>query len=306
MSASNPEDWTTDDVVAWLKSMHFERDVWKKFKAQEITGEALFTLDVESLKSEVNIKKYGTRVRIVNAIHELLVHAAALARQSSDAKESTRDSYTTIESDGPILAGPNGSSVFSGRHYPVAPSATFGERQFPGRTSDTSVSMIQSFSSGDEYSASEGERDSTYPPPSEEFSDIRQPEFPLPHVATFGRTISSRPTPRAVIEPSRATDGPRESSGPTDDARESAPPDLGTREFHGGPECLSPISDHTEPASGQSPVPDTVATPEGGQLFSLKHKLVTLRSATARQGSRSHVKSPVSPTSRGSGSRSAH
>jgi hypothetical protein len=95
MSASNPEDWTTDDVVAWLKSMHFERDVWKKFKgihssshplllrfissnpcvtAQEITGEALFTLDVESLKSEVNIKKYGTRVRIVNAIHELLVH----------------------------------------------------------------------------------------------------------------------------------------------------------------------------------------------------------------------------------------
>jgi hypothetical protein len=93
MPVSNPEDWTTDDVVTWLKSMKFEKGVWKKFKgicvfflrfistkfacmciAQEITGEALFTLDVENLKSEVSIKKYGTRVRIVNAIHELLVH----------------------------------------------------------------------------------------------------------------------------------------------------------------------------------------------------------------------------------------
>ena len=68
---AHPIEWTVEETVNWLRSKGFEDTVCEKFIEQEITGDALFNLDVTSLKTEIGIDAYGRRFRIANAIDDL-------------------------------------------------------------------------------------------------------------------------------------------------------------------------------------------------------------------------------------------
>ncbi|KAI8336561.1 hypothetical protein BC941DRAFT_471102 [Chlamydoabsidia padenii] len=64
-----PEDWSAEQVGSWLGLMGFS-DMASTFKDQEITGDILLELDVESLK-ELNVTTFGKRFKIYNAIKVL-------------------------------------------------------------------------------------------------------------------------------------------------------------------------------------------------------------------------------------------
>ncbi|KAI7870450.1 hypothetical protein BDF14DRAFT_1994002 [Spinellus fusiger] len=65
----SPEDWSVKQVGVWLEAMQFG-NVAEIFKAQEISGDILLELTVESLK-ELDINTFGKRFKIHSAIHAL-------------------------------------------------------------------------------------------------------------------------------------------------------------------------------------------------------------------------------------------
>lgn len=67
----HPIEWTVKETVSWLRSKGFDDSVCDKFVEQEITGDALLSLDATSLKTEIGIDAYGKRFRIANAIDDL-------------------------------------------------------------------------------------------------------------------------------------------------------------------------------------------------------------------------------------------
>ncbi|ORZ02557.1 hypothetical protein BCR43DRAFT_465682 [Syncephalastrum racemosum] len=66
---TTPEDWDVDQVGAWLVAMGFE-NIADNFKAQEISGDILLELNLDSLK-ELNIDTFGKRFKIHSAINAL-------------------------------------------------------------------------------------------------------------------------------------------------------------------------------------------------------------------------------------------
>ncbi|KAL0097525.1 hypothetical protein J3Q64DRAFT_1632272 [Phycomyces blakesleeanus] len=66
---TNPEDWSVDQVGIWLEAMQFGQVV-HIFKAQEISGDILLELTIESLK-ELDINTFGKRFKIHSAINAL-------------------------------------------------------------------------------------------------------------------------------------------------------------------------------------------------------------------------------------------
>ncbi|KAF8175702.1 hypothetical protein K438DRAFT_1608158, partial [Mycena galopus ATCC 62051] len=68
---------TVDEVVDWLESKGFDEEVRNKFSSKsnfpglDIAGDALLTLDVDVLKTELNVTAYGKRFLIANAIKDL-------------------------------------------------------------------------------------------------------------------------------------------------------------------------------------------------------------------------------------------
>ncbi|KAI9013899.1 hypothetical protein CLU79DRAFT_768434 [Phycomyces nitens] len=64
-----PEDWSVDQVGIWLEAMQFDQVV-HIFKAQEISGDILLELTIESLK-ELDINTFGKRFKIHSAINAL-------------------------------------------------------------------------------------------------------------------------------------------------------------------------------------------------------------------------------------------
>ncbi|KAI0690842.1 hypothetical protein BC835DRAFT_1362697 [Cytidiella melzeri] len=70
-SKPHPSDWTVEEVVDWLRSKGFDQSVCDIFTEQEITGDVLLEIDHNILKTEFDIKAFGKRVRIINAIAEL-------------------------------------------------------------------------------------------------------------------------------------------------------------------------------------------------------------------------------------------
>ncbi|KAG0181035.1 polar growth protein [Apophysomyces sp. BC1034] len=61
-----PEEWDCDQVAAWLDAMGFA-SIADNFKAQEITGDILLELTVESLK-ELDVNTFGKRFKLYGAI----------------------------------------------------------------------------------------------------------------------------------------------------------------------------------------------------------------------------------------------
>ncbi|KAI9007500.1 hypothetical protein CLU79DRAFT_778253 [Phycomyces nitens] len=65
-SKLKPEDWTVDQVAAWLSSVGLQ-SVTDNFVDQEITGDILIDLDVDALK-ELGISTFGKRHKVMHAI----------------------------------------------------------------------------------------------------------------------------------------------------------------------------------------------------------------------------------------------
>ncbi|KAI8994983.1 hypothetical protein BDB01DRAFT_774918 [Pilobolus umbonatus] len=77
LSLDNPElggkpveEWTSDMVSQWLIEIGFDRETANNFKDQEITGDILLELTLESLK-ELQINTFGKRFKLHNFINVL-------------------------------------------------------------------------------------------------------------------------------------------------------------------------------------------------------------------------------------------
>ncbi|KAI9305573.1 hypothetical protein BJ944DRAFT_200818 [Cunninghamella echinulata] len=103
LKSSLPEDWSVEQVAIWLGLMGFS-DIATTFEKQEITGDILLELNVESLK-ELNVSTFGKRFKIVNAIK-------VLADENIKRKESM-----DTQSD-------NNSTLHSSSLPPLTPSMT--------------------------------------------------------------------------------------------------------------------------------------------------------------------------------------
>ncbi|OBZ82317.1 hypothetical protein A0J61_09631, partial [Choanephora cucurbitarum] len=69
--ASKPvEEWSSDQVAAWLMSIGFDKELADNFKDQEISGDILLELTLDSLK-ELQITTFGKRFKVHNAINSL-------------------------------------------------------------------------------------------------------------------------------------------------------------------------------------------------------------------------------------------
>ncbi|TDL30064.1 hypothetical protein BD410DRAFT_759246 [Rickenella mellea] len=68
---THPSEWSIEEVVEWAKSKNFDSAICAKFVEHEITGDVLLDLDVNLLKTELEIPAFGKRMRIANAIAEL-------------------------------------------------------------------------------------------------------------------------------------------------------------------------------------------------------------------------------------------
>ncbi|KAF1800867.1 hypothetical protein FB192DRAFT_1282871 [Mucor lusitanicus] len=64
------EEWTSDQVSTWLISVGFDKQLADNFKDQEITGDILLELTLDSLK-ELDVTTFGKRFKIHNAINAL-------------------------------------------------------------------------------------------------------------------------------------------------------------------------------------------------------------------------------------------
>ncbi|KAI9493594.1 hypothetical protein BDB00DRAFT_938929 [Zychaea mexicana] len=67
--SSKTEDWSIDQVAEWLQCVGLE-NVSSNFVEQEITGDILLSLTIDSLK-ELGITAYGRRYKVMNAIEKL-------------------------------------------------------------------------------------------------------------------------------------------------------------------------------------------------------------------------------------------
>ncbi|KAI9311505.1 hypothetical protein BX666DRAFT_1995771 [Dichotomocladium elegans] len=69
----SPEEWSVDEVTAWMYEMGFE-SLAENFKAQEITGDILLELTLDTLK-ELDVNTFGKRFKLhtaINALREFL------------------------------------------------------------------------------------------------------------------------------------------------------------------------------------------------------------------------------------------
>lgn len=70
-SIKKPVDqWTSEEVATWLVDVGFERDLADNFKDQEISGDILLELTLDSLK-ELQVTTFGKRFKIHSAINAL-------------------------------------------------------------------------------------------------------------------------------------------------------------------------------------------------------------------------------------------
>ncbi|KAJ7776589.1 hypothetical protein DFH07DRAFT_688531, partial [Mycena maculata] len=66
----HPSEWTFKEVVDWLQSTGFDEDVCDKFTCQLIFGATCFSNLM--LKTKIGVMAFGKRMRIANAIVDLL------------------------------------------------------------------------------------------------------------------------------------------------------------------------------------------------------------------------------------------
>ncbi|KAG0167078.1 polar growth protein [Apophysomyces sp. BC1034] len=88
----SPEDWDVDQVSLWLDAMGFG-SVAANFKAQEISGDILLELTLDTLK-ELDVNTFGKRFKIHGAIHAL---RETMARQhDAQSINTAEESASTV------------------------------------------------------------------------------------------------------------------------------------------------------------------------------------------------------------------
>lgn len=80
------EEWNSKQVAVWLTSIGFDQAVADDFQDQEITGDILLELTLDSLK-ELQIDTFGKRFKIHSAINVL----------KNESKEKVRLGCTTMK-----------------------------------------------------------------------------------------------------------------------------------------------------------------------------------------------------------------
>jgi hypothetical protein len=80
------EEWSSKQVAVWLTSIGFDQAVADDFQDQEITGDILLELTLDSLK-ELQIDTFGKRFKIHSAINVL----------KNESKEKVRLGCTTTK-----------------------------------------------------------------------------------------------------------------------------------------------------------------------------------------------------------------
>ncbi|ORZ05413.1 hypothetical protein BCR42DRAFT_384537 [Absidia repens] len=95
LQACLPEDWSVEQVGTWLGLMGFS-DIASTFQDQEITGDILLELNVDSLK-ELNVATFGKRFKIYNAIKVLSDENVA----RKEVPDTTSDNNSTHHSSSP-------------------------------------------------------------------------------------------------------------------------------------------------------------------------------------------------------------
>ncbi|KAI8338012.1 hypothetical protein BC941DRAFT_452039 [Chlamydoabsidia padenii] len=106
-----PEDWSVEQVSIWLGLMGFS-DMASTFQAQEITGDILLELNVDSLK-ELDVTTFGKRFKIYNAIKVLSDENVA----RKEAPDTTSDNNSNHH------LHPSSSSVTSSAHSIISTSS---------------------------------------------------------------------------------------------------------------------------------------------------------------------------------------
>ncbi|KAI9250163.1 hypothetical protein BDA99DRAFT_523017 [Phascolomyces articulosus] len=108
---TSPEDWDVDQVAAWLGAMGFE-SVAGNFKTQEITGDILLELTIDSLK-ELDVNTFGKRFKIHSAINALRdgITRRHTPKPSITGSEDLNDDYGSQYSSSRPMS-PNGVNDF--------------------------------------------------------------------------------------------------------------------------------------------------------------------------------------------------
>ncbi|KAJ3237314.1 hypothetical protein HDU81_009650 [Chytriomyces hyalinus] len=72
MQSAGISNWSTAQVSAWVKSLHLEPQMTQRildaFETNDIDGDALHALTMETLKSECNLPSFGLRKKLMDAI----------------------------------------------------------------------------------------------------------------------------------------------------------------------------------------------------------------------------------------------
>ncbi|KAI8140116.1 hypothetical protein BJV82DRAFT_581407 [Fennellomyces sp. T-0311] len=123
-SSTKTEDWTIDQVAEWLHSVGLD-NVSANFVEQEITGDILLSLTIDSLK-ELGIAAYGRRYKVMTAIEKLKsAHKVELAPEhpAPSAPCSPIDSDSMYQFPRKAPMPPQGGSISTELHSSTSSSS---------------------------------------------------------------------------------------------------------------------------------------------------------------------------------------
>ncbi|KAG1120815.1 hypothetical protein G6F42_012667 [Rhizopus arrhizus] len=144
LRSTTPEDWDIDQVEIWLNAMNFG-SIATNFKLQEITGDVLLELNMNSLK-ELDIPTFGKRFKLHTAINALREECGY---QPTNRMSVTSSTYSTdsrfIQQKSPTSSSTSPSSARYSNPIYTRHSASYHsnlvnlEKQHQRRRSHTSV-----------------------------------------------------------------------------------------------------------------------------------------------------------------------
>ncbi|KAI8636073.1 hypothetical protein BD408DRAFT_438242 [Parasitella parasitica] len=111
---SKAEEWTSNQVSIWLISIGFDKQLADNFKDQEISGDVLLALTLDSLK-EIDVPTFGKRFKIHNAINALRQEMKKRRRHTSTSPLAVPDKNipARVASPFPDLGSRNNNALSS-------------------------------------------------------------------------------------------------------------------------------------------------------------------------------------------------
>ncbi|KAI9485645.1 MAG: hypothetical protein EXX96DRAFT_476512 [Benjaminiella poitrasii] len=163
LRSTPPEEWSVDQVEVWLKAMNFG-SIETNFKLQEITGDVLLELNMNSLK-ELDIPTFGKRFKLYTAIDMLREEYGypSSRRMSEDFAGSTDHSQkqkkgrfkSTTTDSRPIISAKSSKNILV-NHRPPSSSSIHQLQNHPVDSTMTRSSSMEFY-----YSTHHNDHDST-------------------------------------------------------------------------------------------------------------------------------------------------